>query len=248
MTAGQEDKCAIFAALIRFPMKRLSYFLAVVLLLSSVSPVLAAQREDDALCIWSTTVLKKSFGKDDRWGVGVLQEYRHKIRNGVSETDQWFLRPSVSYSVLPWLKVQYQMDFAATSSGFNMLFMPEVSLSHKVGDFLFSFRQRVMTTLQVAQNTNVSVLRTRARVDYRIPETPLTVIFAAEPYWCRFSATDDFSWFQKCRWYAGVDIRLTDSLTFSPHYNCQAYHNHKGRYDRRTYDDHVIYFTLTVKL
>lgn len=219
----------------------------ILLIFPFVMSVHAAEREDDALCIWSTTVIRKSFGQENRWGVGVLQEYRHKIHEGVSKTDQWFLRPSVSYKALPWLNLQYQVDFASTSSGFNMRFMPEVTISHKVGDFSLSFRQRAMTTWKVEQKTNSTVLRSRAKVGYQIPDTPLAIIWAVEPYWCSFSA-DDFSWFQKCRWYAGVDIRLTDNLTLSPHYNCQAYHNHKGRYDRRTYDDHIIYFTLTVKL
>ena len=47
---------------------------------------------------------------------------------------------------------------------------------------------------------------------------------------------------------SGFDIKLTDCLTFSPHYNCQAYHNYRTIYNRRSYDDHVIYFTFTVKL
>lgn len=220
-------------------------FIAFILFLSI--PLSAEDREKDAFCIWSTTVLKKSFGTEGKWGVGVLQEYRHKVRNGESKTDQWFLRPSVSYSALPYLKLQYQMDFASTSSGFNMRFMPEISFSHKVGDFSFVLRQRAMTTWKVEYGTNTTVLRTRAKVDYRIPDSLVSVMFAAEPYWGEFSK-DRFVWFQKCRWYAGFDIRLTDNLTFSPHYNCQAYHNHRARYDRRTYDDHVMYFTLTVKL
>ena len=107
-------------------------------------------------------MIKKSFGKDNRWGAGILQEYRHKVHDGTSKTDQWFMRPSVSYNALPWLKFQYQVDFASTSSGF--------------------------------------------------------------------------------------DIKLTDCLTFNPHYNCYAYHNYRAIYNRRSYDDHVIYFTFTVKL
>lgn len=176
-------------------MKKYALF-SLVFMLAFVSFAQAADREDDAFCIWSTTVLKKSFGREDRWGAGVLQEYRHKVHDGVSRTDQWFLRPSVSYAALPWLKLQYQVDFASTSSGFNLRFMPEVSFTHREGNF----------------------------------------------------SSSSFSWFQKIRWYAGIDIRLTDTLTLSPHYNCQAYFNHRGSYGRRTYDDHVMYFTLTVKL
>jgi hypothetical protein len=188
-----------------------------------------------------------SFGKDGRWTAGLMTEYRHKIHEGVSATDQFFARPRIAYKALSWLTVRYQMDFASTSSGFNLRFIPEVTLSHKVGDFSFAFRQRVMTTWKVEKGTNSTVLRSRAKVDYRIPQTPLSVHFAVEPYWCDFSK-DSFSWFQKARWYAGVDIKLTESLTLKPEYVCQAYHNHKGIYDRRTYDDHVIYFTFAVKL
>ena len=204
----------------------------------------SAMAQEDPLCIWTTVTFDKSFGK---WSVGLMSEYRHKIHEGVSKTDQYFLRPRAAYKALPWLTLRYQMDFASTSSGFNLRFIPEVTLSHKVGDFSFAFRQRVMTTWKVEKGTNSTVLRSRAKVDYHIPQTPLSVHFAVEPYWCDFSK-DSFSWFQKARWYAGVDIKLTESLTLKPEYVCQAYHNHKGIYDRRTYDDHVIYFTFAVKL
>ena len=206
-----------------------------------------AQDREDAICTWTTMAVDHSFGKDGRWTAGLMTEYRHKIHEGVSATDQFFARPRIAYKALSWLTVRYQMDFASTSSGFNLRFIPEVTLSHKVGDFSFAFRQRVMTTWKVEKGTNSTVLRSRAKVDYRIPQTPLSVHFAVEPYWCDFSK-DSFSWFQKARWYAGVDIKLTESLTLKPEYVCQAYHNHKGIYDRRTYDDHVIYFTFAVKL
>lgn len=198
--------------------------------------------------VWSTVTVKKSLGADNRWTVGVMSEYRHQMHEGVSNVSQYFVRPSVAYKALPWLNLQYQMDFAAThSSGFNWRFIPEVTISHKLGDFTLAFRQRAMTAWKVAAGTNSTVLRSRAKVDYRIPQTPLSVHFAVEPYWCNFSK-DSFAWFQKCRWYAGFNIKLTDNLTFVPQYVCQAYHNHQARYDRRTYDDHVIYLTLTVKL
>jgi hypothetical protein len=176
-----------------------------------------------------------------------MSEYRHKIHEGVSKTDQYFARPRVAYKALPWLTVRYQMDFASTSSGFNLRFMPELTASHKVGDFSFALRQRFMTTWKVERGTNSTVLRTRAKVDYSIPQTPLSVHFAVEPYWCDFSK-DSFAWFQKARWYAGFNVKLLDNLTLVPEYVCQAYHNHQGRYPRRTYDDHVIYMTFLVKL
>ena len=161
--------------------------------------------------------------------------------------DQYFARPRVSYSALKWLKVGYQVDLATTSSGFNLRFMPEITLSKKVGDFSFAFRQRVLTTWKVEQGTNSTVLRSRGKIDYRIPETPVSIHFAVEPYWAEFKQ-DSFAWLQKVRWYAGFDIKIIDGLTLRPEYLCQSYHNHKGLYDRRTYDDHIFYMTFAIKL
>ena len=218
----------------------------ILLLTIAVFMAVAAKAEDegDALCTWTTIAFDKSF---DKWSVGLLSEYRHKIHNGVSQTDQYFARPRVTYKALPWLTLRYQVDFASKSSGFNLHFIPEVTFTKKAGDFTLALRQRVLTTWKVEQGTNSTVLRTRAKADYSIPKTPVKVHFALEPYWCDFSK-DSFAWFQKARWYAGFDIKLLDNLTLIPEYVCQAYHNHQGKYDRRTYDDHVIYVTFQVKL
>lgn len=226
-------------------MKRLLLFVSLLMLSAGVD-VVARQKDD--LCTWTTVSFSKSFGTDHRWNAGLLTEYRHRIHNGVSGTDQFFARPIVSYKLLPWLKLQYQVDFASSSRyGFFLDFIPEVTLSHKVGGFTFAFRQRVMTTCKVEEGTDVTVLRSRGKVDYRIPDTPLSIHFAVEPYWCEFSR-DSFNMFQKVRWYAGFDVELTDDISIRPEYICLAYHNYAGRYARRTYDDHVIYMTFIVKL
>lgn len=208
---------------------------------------MSAQEQDDAFVIWNCVRMDKSLGKDKKWNVGLMTEYRHKFHEGVSKTDIYFVRPSVSYKVLPWLKLQYQMDFTSTSSGFNWYFLPEVSLSHKVGDFTLAFRQRAQTSWKVKAGTNSTVLRSRAKVEYRIPDTPLGFHLSTEPYWCEFSK-DSFAWFQKLRTHVGIFIKLTDNLTFIPDYGWMAYFNHNGKHDRRTYDDHVLYLTLAVKL
>ena len=212
-------------------MKRLFLLLVTGLLACS------AMAQEDALGMWTTVTFDKSFGK---WSAGLMSEYRHKIHDGVSKTDQYFVRPRISYKVLPWLTLRYQMDFAYSSSGFNLRFIPEVTMSRKVGNFSFSLRQRVMTTWKVEQGSNSTLLRTRAKVDYHIQQTPLTVLVAAEPYWCNFSK-DSFAWFQKCRWHAGLNIKLLDNLTLAPQYIYQAYHE-------RSYGDHIIYMTFLIKL
>ena len=91
----------------------------IILLLVAVFVAISAKAEGDALCTWSTISFDKSFGK---WSAGLMSEYRHKIHEGVSKTDQYFARPRVSYKALPWLTLRYQMDLASTSSGFNIRF------------------------------------------------------------------------------------------------------------------------------
>ena len=216
--------------------------LFVILVFSLLT--LCAHAQEDSFCMWSNVTFDTSIGK---WSIGLLTEYRHKFHEGESKTDQYFVRPRVTYSALKWLKVGYQFDLATTTSGFNMRFLPEVTISKKVGDFTFAFRQRVQTTWKVEQGSNSTVLRSRAKVDYHIPKTPVSVHFAIEPYWADFKQ-DGFSWFQKNRWYAGFDIKIIDGLTLRPEYLCMSYHNHKGLYSRRTYDDHIFYMTFAIKL
>ena len=223
------------------------YIILAALMLIIPALTMSAQEQDDAFVIWNCVRMDKSLGKDKKWNVGLMTEYRHKFHEGVSKTDIYFVRPSVSYKVLPWLKLQYQMDFTSTSSGFNWYFLPEVSLSHKAGDFTLAFRQRAQTSWKVKAGTNSTVLRSRAKVEYRIPDTPLGFHLSTEPYWCDFSK-DSFAWFQKLRTHVGISIKLTDNLTFIPDYGWMAYFNHNGKHDRRTYDDHVLYLTLAVKL
>ena len=217
----------------------------MTLLLTTVNVL--AQDQKDALCTWTTMSFDKSFGNEGKWSAGLMTEYRHKIHEGVSKTDQFFSRPRVSYKVLPWMKLQYQMDFASTSSGFNIRFIPEITVSHKAGDFSFAFRQRAMTTWKVEKATNSTILRSRAKVDYHVPQTPVSVHLAVEPYWCEFSK-NSFNLFQKIRWDAGFDIKVVDGLVLRPEYVCQAYYNHDARYGRRTYDDHIVYMTFIIKL
>lgn len=220
----------------------------VILLLFIVGHVMPAQEREDAVLLFCATNIRKSFGKEYRWTAGLLSEYRHQFHEGVSAPNQYFVRPSIAFQVRPWMRLQYQMDFiASASSGFNWGFLPEITLSHKAGDFTFAFRQRVMTIWAVKAGTNSTVLRSRAKVDYSIPKTPLGIYVSLEPYWCEFSKTG-FSWLQKTRWCAALNIKITDNLTFTPEYEYLAYHNRSGRYNRRTYDDHVIYMTLSVKL
>lgn len=227
-------------------MKHLNIIIATLLLLA---PALAvnAQEKEDAFLIWSCVKIDKSFGKENKWNLGLVTEYRHKMHEGVSAADLYFVRPSASYKVLPWMKLQYQVDLYTSFSGFSIGSLPEITFTHKVSDFTLSFRQRSLTIWNVDAGTNSTVLRSRAKVEYRIPKTPLGLHLSTEPYWCEFKQSS-FAWFQRLRTHTGLSLRVTDNLTFIADYGWMAYFNHNGRYNRRTYDDHVLYLTLAVKL
>ena len=89
------------------------YLIVLSILLLLPSSALKAQEREDAFMIWSTINVSKSLEKNKKWTLGVISEYRHQMHEGVSRMNQYLVRPSVAYKVLPWLTLKYQMDFAA---------------------------------------------------------------------------------------------------------------------------------------
>ena len=53
-------------------------------------------------------------------------------------------------------------------------------------------------------------MRNRFKVDYLIPNTPVTVHIAAEPYW--------FDRFIKTRYYLGADFKINGNLSLTADY------------------------------
>lgn len=205
-------------------MKRILVFLTVILLPS----LLTAQQQDD-LCLWQAVSLKKSFGKG--WSAGLRTE--HRAEDCMEATNQYYIRPSVGYDILPWMNVTLQADFVWTPSGFNIRYQPQVSLSHKVGGFDISLRQRLQTTWKSSDDSWTHLFRTKAQVCYRIKGTPLSPLLAVEPYY--------LSEFVRCRFYAGMGISLTDNLTLLLQYVRQEQYV-------KSYDDNVIWITFNVRL
>lgn len=194
----------------------------------------------DAYGFWAGAMFTKPFGADKKWTAGLLAQYHHITHEGVSRYDQYFARPSISYNIRPWLSVRYDMDLAQTRGGFQMRFMPGVSVSKRISDFSLSLRQQFYYIWYPGSGATAHLFTTKGSVTYSIPDTPLALSFAMEPLYREKLFRN--------RIFAGLNIRLNDHLTLCPQYLRKAYHNRSGKHDRRTYDDHLIYLLLLVRL
>lgn len=194
----------------------------------------------DAYGFWAGAMLTKSFGTENRWTTGILAQYHYISHEGMSRYDQIFARPSVSYKVLPWLSAQFDMDLVQKHDGFQMRFMPSMSVSKRVSDFSLSLRQQFYYIWYPGSGVTTHLFTTKGSLTYSIQDTPLALSFAMEPLYRKTLIRN--------RIFAGVNIRLNDHLTLCPQYLRKAYHNRSGKHDRRTYDDHLLYLLLLVRL
>ena len=145
----------------------------------------------------------------------------------MSRYDHIFARPSVSYKVFPWLSAQFDMDLVQKHDGFQMRFMPSMSVSKRISDFSLSLRQQFYYIWYPGSGATAHLFTTKGSVTYSIPDTPLALSFAMEPL---YRAT-----LIRNRIFAGLNIRLNDHLTLCPQYLRKAYHNRSGkRPDRNT--------------
>ena len=205
-------------------MKKLIILISILALLPS-----ALTAQDNDLCFWNAISLKKDVA--DKWTVGVRAE--HRAYKDMSATQQYYLRPSVEYAILPWMKAAAQADFAWMYSGFNIRFQPQVTFSYKKSGFDLSLRQRLQATWKQPDNSWGFLFRTKAQVRYKIPETPLSPLVAVEPYY--------MADFVRTRYYAGVSLSVTKNLSVLMQYVYQDHYN-------KSVDDNVLWLTFNVKL
>ena len=199
----------------------------VISVLMAIPSVLYAQEND--LCFWNAVSIKKDVS--DKWTVGIRTE--HRAYKDMSATQQYYIRPSVEYDVLPWLKAAAQADFAWMYNGFNIRFQPQVTASYKTSGFDFSLRQRLQATWKQPDNSWGFLFRTKAQVRYKIPNTPLSPLFAVEPYY--------MSEFVRTRYYTGVSLAVTKNLSVLMQYVYQDHYT-------KPVDDNVLWLTFNVKL
>ena len=214
-------------------MKRLSLiFLFMLLLFPLTASGTEVDKPEDAFATWTDIIVRKDF---DKWHVGGLLEYC-TIDNGQGMTNNEFvLRPIVGYNPLPWLRFQFQVDFLYSFyTGFYFRYIPDMTFHWKASDFRFSFRNRVQFSHHVKTGKLSAAIRNRFKVDYLIPDSPVGVHVAAEPYW--------LDRFIKTRYYTGLDFKINKQLSLTADY---VRYQH---YDVGKPHQNVVYLTLYVRL
>lgn len=186
----------------------------ILLLLSLCIPAIAqdteSEKPDDAFAIWTDYVVRKDIGK---WHVGGFVEYctidRHDGKGMVN--DEVIIRPIVGYNPCKWLRFQMQMDFLYSyTGGMYFRYLPDVTLHWKSGDFRFALRNRLQLSHKLSTGHLSPVMRTRLKVDYQVPDLPVSIHAAAEPYWLT-SIT-------KARYLAGADIQVHKYICLTADY------------------------------
>lgn len=214
------------------PMKRFLAALALLLISFVLRAQDASEKPDDALALWGDVIVRKNF---DKWHVGGLLEYCAIDTGQGMVHNEMIVRPIVGYNPLKWLRLQMQVDFLYSCfDGFFLRYLPDVSFHLKASDFSFSFRNRLQLTHQVSTGKITPVIRTRAKVDYNITDSPVSVHIAAEPYWLKD--------FVKTRYYLGADFKISEMLTITADY-IRYRHYRPG-----TPDQNVAYLILYVTL
>lgn len=209
-------------------------FISAFLLLSicASGQELLEEKPPDAFATWTDIIVRKDF---NNWHIGGLVEYC-TINKGQGLThNEVVLRPIVGYNPLPWLRLQGQVDFLYSwYTGFYLRYLADVSLHWKTGDFRFSFRTRGQFSHKVSTGKVSPAIRNRFKVDYLIPNSPVSLHIAAEPYW--------LTSFIKTRYYLGADFKVHKNLSISADY---IRYQH---YAPTSPHQNVVYLVLYVRL
>ena len=214
-------------------MKRI-FFIHVFLL--SLFPLIATgtdvEKPADAFATWTDIIVRKDL---DKWHIGGLVEYCTIDKGQGMTHNEVVLRPVVGYNPLSWLRFQFQVDFLYSFyTGFYLRYIPDMTFHWKASDFRFSFRNRIQFSHHVKTGKVSPAVRNRFKVDYLIPDSPVSVHLAAEPYW--------YDRFIKTRYYSGVDFKINKQLSLTADYvRYQHYDAGKPHQD-------VVYLTLYIRL
>ena len=210
----------------------------VPILILAVLPLTShsQERNDDTrdnFGTWNDLIFKKDI---NNWYVGGYIEYCTINRfngNGIT-SDELLICPNFGYNLLEWLRLQFQLDFQyCFNSGFNLRYMPEVTLHFKASDFSFSLRSRLQLTHQMSNGKLSPLMRNRLKVEYTIPKSPFSLHVAAEPYWLK-SIT-------KARYYAGMGLQIHKNISMTTEYVRYEYYNSSA-------DQNVVSIVLYVRI
>lgn len=115
--------------------------------------------------------------------------------------DCWYLRPSIRYTPLPWMKLGLSYDYLKLPNTYGHRAVAETTGTLKEGLLTASLRFRYLHTWKPQLRTEDNELRTRLLISYAIPQAKIT------PY----LATESFTWgmdWRRTRNYIGSDASM----------------------------------------
>ena len=191
------------------------------------------EKPDDAFAIWTDFVVRKDIGK---WHVGGVFEYASIDQGEGMKHNELMLRPVVGYNPLSWLRLQMQVDFIYSFfTGWTFRYLPDVIFAWKATDELkFAFRTRLNLSHRISTGNFSPAVRSRLKMDYSIPKTPVGLHISAEPYW--------WDRFIKTRYIVGADFKINKHFTLTTDY--MRYQH----YDINKAHQNVLYLTLNIRI
>ena len=176
---------------------------SLILAMMLLSPLsgYAQQEEDNSFGGWHFVEIAHKFGNSKVTGMLYFEHENYQYKR----LDCWYLRPSVRYNVLPWLKLGLSYDYLKVPDTYGHRLVPEVTGTLKEGRLSVSLRFRYLHTWKPELHTQDDELRTRLLVSYRIPNLKLM------PY----MATEAFTWgneWRKTRNYVACTYDVTNYM------------------------------------
>lgn len=169
---------------------------------------IGADKPADAFVTWTELIVRKDFSN---WHFGGVAQYCTIGGGQGQKSNEALLRPVVGYNPLPWLRLQFQVDFLYTFyAGFYLRYIPDLTFHWKASDFRFSLRNRIQLSHHIKSGKFSPIVRSRFKTDYLIPQSPVSLHIAAEPYW--------FDRFIKTRYYVGADFKINGNLSVTTDY------------------------------
>lgn len=217
----------------------------------------AAQVVHGKADVWTSLIV--NYQINEKWSLG--NELHFRMDNWVLQAQQFVLRPSVSYQIVPSLKASIGYtyahtfpygDFALPAERPEHNVWEQLSLSQKIGKVSlthrYRFEQRFQSLLDVTerkytfQNINF-VHRFRYRLTLKIPLYKTLFFSAFDELW--IGAAKDFKQvnFDRNWFYAGLGWHATDYMSLQLGYLHQYVQNNPDRFERH----HTLQLTLKFK-
>ena len=152
---------------------------------------LLAQDRDD-FGIWQDIDVGAKLS--ERWTGGLW--FEHRSKGDAKVLDCALVMPYVDYKLSRLIHLNYASEFIQTLKGWYITCRPSVSLYLGEGNLSFTLRELPIYTYCCADGSGNWMLRTRGKVAYALPQTPLKPYLSCELFTARH--------WEKTRYYLGT--------------------------------------------